>query len=359
MNSATPITSSKKLSNQAISEAPRENKVDEVDVLVSSKSVRYHLAEKRQTPVQTALRRLLREPLVHFLLIGSLLFVLYGALGHSNQPGSKRIELTPDDLRQLEMAFAAQWERQPTSQELAGLVENRLREEVLYREALSMGLDKDDDIVKRRMAQKMQFLAEDVANAHEPTTTELKAWFEKNGNQFALPGRVSFHHLYFSPDQRGRRAQEDAANTLAKIAGQPADSKTAVALSDLFMFQDYYAERSPEQLAKDFGSDFARAIFKLQPGSWQGPVASGYGWHLVFIDSFAPGRIPAFEEVEPEVKSAWLTDQREQAWNKAYKAMRAKYTVSLPAPPEKQTASAPVPVLPKPENPTSPREGAQ
>jgi peptidyl-prolyl cis-trans isomerase C len=330
-----------------------------VDVVVSSKSTTCELAEKRQVTVQTVPGRLLREPLVHFLLIGSLLFVVYGALGHSNQPGSKRIELTQDDVRQLEMAFAAQWERQPTPEELSRLVENRVREEVLYREALAMGLDKEDDIVKRRMAQKMQFLAEDVASAHEPTIAELKAWFEKNGKQFALPGRITFRHLYFSPDQRGRRAHDDAANALRKIAGQPADSKTAVALADPFMFQDYYTERSPEQLAKDLGSEFARAMFKLKPGSWQGPVESGYGWHLVFINSFAPGRIPAFEEVEPHVKSAWLADQREQAWNKAYTAMRAKYTVSLPAPPEKQTASAPVGPPPKPRIPSLSGEGPQ
>jgi peptidyl-prolyl cis-trans isomerase C len=330
-----------------------------VDTLALFKSGPCELAQERQAPARTRLSRWLREPLVHFLLIGSLLFVIYGAWGHSSQPGSNRIALTADDVRQLQMAFAAQWERQPTPEELSGLVENRVREEVLYREALAMGLDKDDDIVKRRMAQKMQFLAEDVGSAHEPTTAELKAWFETNGKQFAMPGLVTFHHLYFSPDQRGQRAHNDAGNVLAKIAGQPADSSAAAALADPFMFQDYYADRSPEQLAKDFGSEFAGAIFKLKPGSWQGPVESGYGWHLVFIDSFAPGRIPAFEEVEPDVKSAWLADQREQSWRKAYAAMRAKYTVSLPAAPAKQTASAPVPPLPKREITTPSGEGPQ
>ena len=125
------------------------------------------------------------------------------------------------------------------------------------------------------------------------------------------------------------------------------------------MFQDYYADRSPEQLTKDFGSQFAQAVLKLKPGSWQGPVESGYGWHLVFVDSITPGRIPAFEEVQPDVKSAWLAYQREEAWNKAYAAMRAKYTVSLPFPPENQTASAPAPPLPKHEIPASSGEGPQ
>lgn len=327
--------------------------------VVSSRSARSELAQVQHASARRILRRCLREPLVHFLLIGSLLFVIHRVWGHSSQAGSNRIQLTLDDVRQLEIGFAAQWQRGPTPEELSGLVENRVREEVLYREALALGLDKDDDIVKRRMAQKMQFLAEDVASAHEPTTSELRAWFNKNGGQFVLPGSITFHHLYFSPDQRGRRAHDDAVKALARITGQPQDSKTAAALADPFMFQDYYAERSPEQLTKEFGSQFAQAVFKLKSGSWQGPVESGYGWHLVFVDSFTPGRVPAFEEVEPDVKSAWLADQREQSWNKAYTAMRARYTVSLPAPPDKQTASAPVRVLPTRETPKSSREGAQ
>ena len=330
-----------------------------MDVLVASESPSRELTKERQAPARTALGRWAREPLVHFLLIGSLLFVVYAARDHSSQPGSKRIELTPDDVRQLEMTFAAQWERQPSSQELAGLVENRVREEVLYREALAMGLDKDDDIVKRRMAQKMQFLAEDVANAHEPTTTELKAWFEKNGNQFVLPGRITFHHLYFSPDQRGRRAHDDAVRALAKIAAQPEDSQAASALGDPFMFQNYYGDSSAEQLAKDLGSQFAEAVFKLKLGSWQGPVESGYGWHLVFVNSFVPGRIPTFEEVQPEVKTVWLADQREHAWQKSYETMRAKYMVVLPRAPENQTASAPAPPLSNREIPASSSEGPQ
>ena len=126
---------------------------------------------------------------------------------------------------------------------------------------------------------------------------------------------------------------------LAKISGQPKDSKLAASLADRFMFQDYYGDRAPEQLAKEVGPKFAQALFQAKPGSWQGPIESGYGWHLVFVDSVIPGRIPAFEEVESDVKTAWLGDQKTQAIETAYKAMRAKYTVLLPAAPAKATAS--------------------
>ena len=199
-----------------------------------------------------AIKRWLREPLLHFLLIGIALFAVY-AYTHRGRGGfesSRQIALSLDELRQMDMYFESQWHRQPTPAEFQAMVEDKVREEVLYREALAMGLDKDDTIVKRRMAQKMQFLAEDVAAAHEPSTAELKAWFEKNSSKFALPSRYSFRHLYFSPDKRGKNAQEDAAKALAKIAGQPEDSKLAASLADPFMFQDYYGDRAPSALPR-------------------------------------------------------------------------------------------------------------
>jgi peptidyl-prolyl cis-trans isomerase C len=286
------------------------------------------------------LGRWLREPLVHFLALGLALFGIYGLVqrGPARNLQSYQIALTLDDLRQLQIGFASKWQRPPTPQEFVGLVEDRVREEVLYREALAMGLDKDDTIVRRRMAQKMEFLAEDVASAHEPTAEELKAWFAKNARMFVQPARVSFRHLYFSPDRRGARAQDDAAKAFAKVAGKPGSWSGAAALADPFMFQDYLADRAPESIAKDFGPAFAKALFDQKPGAWLGPIESGYGWHLVFIDSLVPGRVPAFEEVEPDVKTAWLSAQKAEAWDKAYTEMRAKYEVLLPAPPDPPAA---------------------
>jgi hypothetical protein len=291
------------------------------------------------------LKRWLREPLLHFLLIGMALFAVYSYMhrGRGGVESSRQIVVSLDELQQMETYFYSQWHRQPTPAEFQAMVEDKIREEVLYREGLAMGLDKDDTIVKRRMAQKMQFIAEDVAAAHEPSTAELRAWFTKNTQKFALPGRYSFRHLYFSVDKRGKAAEENAANALTRIAGQPEDSKLAISLADTFMFQDYYADRTPEALAKEFGPQFAVAIEKVKPGSWQGPIESGYGWHLVFVDSVVPGRIPALEEIEPDVKAAWLGEQKATAWQKAYTEMRAKYVVLLPGPSEKEADQAPVP----------------
>ena len=129
-----------------------------------------------------------------------------------------------------------------------------------------------------------------------------------------------------------------------QLAGQPGDAKIAASLADPFMFQDHYRDRTSDFLGKEFGPQFAQAVAALSPASWQGPVESGFGWHLVFVDTVIPGRVPAFEEIESEARTAWLAEQKVLAWQKAYKEMRAKYTVLLPAPPDPtsaQTSAAP------------------
>ena len=168
------------------------------------------------------LRRWLGEPLVQFLLIGTVLFLGYRALYPSPEAGtpSTRIELTEDDLRQMSVAWLAQGRPAPTPEQMRSLVEMRVREEILYREALALGLDKGDTIVKRRLAQKMEFLFEDVSALREPTKEELRAWFEEHSGRFALPPRASFRHLYFSPDRRGARAREDAVRALDNLPRQ-------------------------------------------------------------------------------------------------------------------------------------------
>lgn len=291
-------------------------------------------------------KRALHEPLVHFLLIGLSLFVLYGYMSRGQSGDvNHQIVISLDDIRQLDISFVSQWHRQPTPEEFRGLVEGFIRQEILYREGLAMGLDKDDTIVKRRMAQKMEFLAEDVAASHEPTTEELKAWYGKNTQKFALADRATFRHLFFGFDQRGPKAQADAQAALLRLAAAQEDSLLAKAIADPFMFQDYYGDRAPDQLAKEFGPTFALGLYKLKPGSWQGPIESGYGWHLVWIESITPGRVPAFEEVEPDVKTAWLADQKSIEWQKAYAKMRAKYEVIAPQPPAESETKPATPLL--------------
>jgi peptidyl-prolyl cis-trans isomerase C len=274
---------------------------------------------------------LLQEPLVYFLVAGAVIFAVYELL---NPPANRtdqayRIVLTENDLRQLAVQWLAQGRPAPTADDMRTLVEDRVNEEILSREAVALGLDRDDEIIKRRLAQKMNFLAEDVAALQDPSDAELRAWFVRNPSRFALPARASFHHLYFSSD-RGPGAREAAATAFIRIASKPADTPAVIAAADPFMFQDFYAERTAEQVAKEFGPGFAKAVFQLKHGAWQGPVQSGYGWHLVFVDAIEPSRAPAFEEVEPDVKSAWLDEKQVEIKRTAFEAMRKRYTVVVP-----------------------------
>jgi hypothetical protein len=276
------------------------------------------------------IRRWVREPLLHFLLAGAVVFAAYellnpavGRMDHANQ-----ITLTQDDLRQLAVHWLAQGRSPPTNAEMRELVEERVREEILSREAVALGLDKDDEIIKRRLVQKMNFLAQDLAALQAPSNADLAEWYARNSDRFALPPRASFRHLYFSFDRP--RARERSGTALDKIAGKPADAPEVAGVADPFMLQDYYAERTPEQVAREFGPPFAKAVFQLKPGAWQGPIQSGYGWHLVFIDAIEPRRVPAFEEVEPEVKSAWLDQKQREIKRTTFDAMRARYTVITP-----------------------------
>jgi parvulin-like peptidyl-prolyl isomerase len=282
--------------------------------------------------LNVAIGRWLREPLVQFLLAGLLLFAGYRWLNPKSGQSdpSSRIEITEDDLRQIRFAWLAQGREDLSAEQMRQLVDAKVREEIFYREALALGLDKDDTIVRRRMAQKMEFLFEDVAALRDPTSDELHAWFGKNAERFTLPARATFRHLYFSPDRRGQRTHTDAETALAKLAGKPADFPGAAKLADPFMLQDYYGDRQLDEIARTFGPGFARAVFDLAPGTWSGPIESGYGWHLVWVDAITPARVPAFESVETDVRKGWLEDQRAELRQRAFDAMRARYEVVMP-----------------------------
>ncbi len=282
-------------------------------------------------PAPSLLRRWLREPLLHVVLIGAALFAVYYALpGSGQRPDANHIEITADDLAQIEIAWMAQWHRPPTADEMRNLLEGKIREEILFREAAALGLDKDDTIVKRRLAQKMEFVMDNVAALREPTDDELRRWFEQNTQRFALPSLVTFRHLYFSPDLRGVRARDDAVDALRKLAGKPEETRQLAGLADPFMFQDFYAERSPDQVAGIFGTGFAQTLLGLSEGQWQGPVESGLGWHLVWVETKIPGRVPPFEEIKATVKSEWMDEQRAEAKRKMFDTMRARYQIVLP-----------------------------
>jgi hypothetical protein len=208
---------------------------------------------------------------------------------------------------------------------------------------MALGLNKDDTIVKRRLAQKMEFVMEDASALREPADEELRRWFAQNAQRFAMPSLVTFRHMYFSPDLRGTRAHDDAMQELRRLANKPEQSPEFQGRSDPFMFQDFYAERSPDQIADIFGTSFAQALRGLELGKWQGPIESGLGWHLLWIESTTPGLVPAFEEIAAKVKSEWSDEQRAEAKRKMVERMKDRYQIVLPevAPATSGGAAAP------------------
>jgi parvulin-like peptidyl-prolyl isomerase len=201
-----------------------------------------------------------------------------------------------------------------------------VRNEILSREAIGLGLDKDDVIVKRRLAQKMEFLTDDVSNLREPTQQELRAWFDNNKSEFVQPSRVTFRHVFFSTDRRGATAEAAANKALASAAGRG----DAAVRGDPFMFQDHYNERTEQQVAEVFGLEFTATLFSAPIKRWSGPLASGLGWHIVWIEDVQTGEARPYEDAEAEVRERWSFEQREAVKRASFEAMLARYEVVLP-----------------------------
>lgn len=271
-------------------------------------------------------RNWVREPLVHFIAAGAVIFAVAGVVGDATSE-SRRIEVTPGLVDRLQQVFAAQWRRPPTPAELEGLIESHVEEEVLYREALGLGLDKDDTIVRRRLAQKMQFMIEDVAVPPAPTDVELTIYFDANREQFRLPTTVTFSHVYFSVDRRDD-AEHDALTTLAELAGEErADEERTAARGDAFMLRYDYADITEAELGRLFGREFAEAVFGLPVGGWQGPVRSGYGFHLVRLDRKNSPPEPTFGEARDGVLAAYLEAERRRMNREVLDGILASYEI--------------------------------
>ena len=290
------------------------------------------------------MKRLLREPLVHFLAAGALLFVYYGFAGGGDKPDDARIVVGAAQIERIQDAWSKQWRRLPTEAELQGLIEEFIQEEVLYREALALGLEADDSIIRRRLAQKMRFLIQDIADQNRPEQVELLAFFEERREQFQSPAFISFTHVYFNPDQRGADAAHDARRVLD---GLNASGVTrAPEHGDLFMLHRDYVEISQQEASRLFGREFAESVFALRPGSWQGPIRSGYGIHLVRVSAYVPARMPEFAEVEERVRLEYMESQRRKANEAAIEGLKARYRITVDLEAAKRAGSAATPRTP-------------
>lgn len=266
--------------------------------------------------------KLLREPLLHFLILGAALFLVYDLGQETAQPGARRIVVTAAQVEQLAAQFSRTWLRPPTAAELDNLVERHVRGEVFYREAMAMGLGRDDPYVRNRLAIKLEFLLDDLSADAGPAEGELRRFLEKHPERFAEPARYSFHQVYLNPE-RHDAPQAGAARLLAQLRG----GADPAGLGDVSMLPPGLAAASREEIARQFGEAFADTLAGLAPGDWEGPVASPFGLHLVRVTAHQPGRQPALAEIREAVLAEWREQRRRETRAQAYERLRERYEI--------------------------------
>src|SRR5215472_3672235 len=264
--------------------------------------------------------KLLREPLLHFLLLGAVIFVAFSFVTRHKTDKPGEIVVTLGTLENIVTGFTRTWQRPPTEGELQGLVRDYIREEAAYREALSMGLDRDDTVVRRRLRQKLEFLSEDLAAHADPSDAELDVFLHAHPGLFRSEPLLSFRQIYLNPQVHGTNLQQDECRLLAEVrsAGGHADLSS---LGDPFLLAQSFENVSLADVKQTFGEQFASGLSKLSPGQWQGPVNSGYGTHLVFLSQRSEGHLPALAEVHDQVRREWLNVKRTETMDKFYQAL--------------------------------------
>jgi len=274
--------------------------------------------------------KLLREPLVHFLCIGAAIYLLYGVFAEpALEETDKTIVVSAGEIEWMQTSWQKRWNRPPTPEELDGLIQQYIRETVLYREALTMGLNKHDAVIRRRLAQKLEFLAKDLVALTPPTEEELQAYFAEHQDRYQEPARYTFTQVYIDPDKRGDGTLNDAEKIKATLIAMGDAIDNAGALGDAFMLPNYYPEKDSLEIQKLFGSGFAESLIALSPGQWHGPVLSGYGVHLVYVSHISELPAPVFVEARERVMQDWKTEKGEELNEKFYANLRDRYTVVI------------------------------
>ena len=279
------------------------------------------------------IKHILREPLTHFVLIGALFFVIYYLNQQPQNRPANQIVVTAEHLAQMQAQFKRTWMRSPTEEELKGLIDSFVEDEIYYREALAMGLDQNDPQVRRRMRMKLQFILEDFSDVLVADDQALTTFMESNDEMFRQDPRFSFYQVYINPARHPD--PEDEAERLLDllIGGSQPDL-----LGDSTMLNHNYQSLRTRDIARSFGREFADNITALTPGNWSGPVQSRLGLHLVFIYDFQQGRQPGLDEIRPLVEREYMVQRREEIQKQASRALREKYEVVLTSPLSDETA---------------------
>jgi peptidyl-prolyl cis-trans isomerase C len=277
--------------------------------------------------------KFLKEPLLQFIFIGACIYAVYAWFGEpDNGVAERTVYISDAQVDSLAAAWEKRWNRLPTEQELAGLVRAYVREDILYREALAMGLDDNDHIIRRRLAQKLEFLTQDVVRLRQPTEGELQAYFALHRDEFRAPDLITFVQVFFNPDKRGDATLRDAERALEKLQAAGIPDPAELDSGDRLMLADYYADATVMDVRRALGSGFADSIMQLEPGRWHGPVLSGFGTHLIYVYEFKAAPPPELDSVRADVLDQWQQEQVEQFNAEYFATLQDRYDIVIEGP---------------------------
>ncbi len=279
-------------------------------------------------PMNTSrLQALLREPLMHFLLIGAALFFVFDQVGDPVEVDN-RIIISQADLDILANDWLRRTGRPPSPQQVEQQLRQYIREQVLSREAVNLGLDRDDVIIRRRLAQKMQFLFDDLGQVPDPTDADLNVFMSKHVERFTLPATLSFSHIFLDPDSRGEAIQAQAQQLISRLQESNAVVDTSE-LGDPILLPLQFDIQTRLQISNLFGDEFAGQVYSLPVNRWSEPVASGYGLHLVYVHSRTAARVQPLAEVRQSIIRQWQTAKQQELNDLFYQGIQQRYEIIL------------------------------
>jgi hypothetical protein len=273
-----------------------------------------------------SLRRVLGEPLLHFFVLGAGLFVLFAWLNRDATEAPDEVVVDGARIASLVAQFERVWQRSPGPEEVHELVDGWVREEILYREGVALGLDVNDSVVRRLVAQKMAFIA-DGAVPTAPTDAELEAWLQANAEKYRIEPVYSLRQVYFDPANHEDNLRDRLQGIVSSL-----DAAATIPAGDVTLLPEQLQSARASQVARTFGTAFAEAVGELKVGEWQGPVTSAYGLHVVKVEQVTPGRHPELAEVRESVERDWSAAQSEQLNEAFYRTVRERYTVRMETP---------------------------
>jgi hypothetical protein len=273
-------------------------------------------------------KTLLREPLLHFLLLGALLFAASGLLNRQAGARPQEVVVTPGQIEHLLTTFSRTWQRPPTEREARGLIDQYVREEIFSREAVKLGLDRDDTVIRRRLQQKMEFISEDLVDMDEPTDAALARYLAEHPDDFRKEDRITFRQVFLSGDKRGQRLERDGASLLSQLrtSGREADLS---AMGDATLLPSSMTDQALRNVEHTFGAQFAAALPAVELAEWSGPIRSAFGLHLVLVERREAGGVPDLAEARDAVQRAWENERRKEGSRRFYERLLEQYQITI------------------------------